>query len=266
MLELSQLHREALEQRHGAPPQRGAHERQGERRARDPRPQGRRAARWRRRALLGRPRQCFAQQRAHLPGDALGLGVDAGDQRAAQLREMLAQRAVGEGLEGQGGARFRRHPSDARGRWRETRLLGGAMLGDQVQLVQHLGYVGRLDLLRQHAHRAERAHLTQIQLALLGGVHHDGDGGGARVALDGLHGLQAVHARHEVIHEDHVRVVAAQVLDGRLGALRGIDVDVVLLQGPGEEHARGLRIVHDQRPFCAHAPLPAPRSVSLSEV
>ena len=48
------------------------------------------------RARRRRRRQRLEQQRAHLGGDAVGLGVDAGHQRAAQLREMLAQRAVGE--------------------------------------------------------------------------------------------------------------------------------------------------------------------------
>ena len=32
---------------------------------------------------------------------------------------------------------------------------------------------------------------------------------GARIVLDGLHGLEAVHARHQVIHEDHVGTIAA---------------------------------------------------------
>ena len=46
-----------------------------------------------------------------------------------------------------------------------------------------------------------------------------------------------------------------QVVDRRFGGLGGVDLDVVLLEHAGQEHARGLGVVHDQGPLCAHAPL-----------
>jgi hypothetical protein len=196
----------------------------------------------------------FVELNAHLGGDAIRLRVDARHQRPAQLREVLAQRgAVGERPERRRRGSLPRQrrgslPRQGRGpllhrslrrrfERRRARLLVGTPLGNQAQLVEHLGDIRRSGLLRQHADRAECAHLTEEQLTLLGGVHHDRDGGGTRVVLDGPHRLQSVHARHQVIHEDHVRVVATQVLDRRLGALCIVDVDVVLLESAGEKQA-----------------------------
>jgi hypothetical protein len=172
---------------------------------------------------------------AHLTGYAVGLRIHPGHQRAAQLREMLAQRGVGECLGADRHWSLDRRALHVHFGRRESRLLAGAAVRDQMQLEEHLGHVRRLDLLGQHAHRPERARLAEIQLTFLRGVHHDGDGGGARIVLDVLHGLQAIHSRHLVIHEDHVGTVAAQVLDGRFRALRGVNVDVVPFQGTGQK-------------------------------
>ena len=109
-------------------------------------------------------------------------------------------------------------------------MLAAAAIGDQAQLIEHLGDVGLLDLLGQDAFGAERAGLAEIQVPFLRGVHEDGDGRGARIVLDGLHGLEAVHARHHVIHEDHVGLVAREVVDGGFRGIRGIHRDLVSLE------------------------------------
>ena len=86
-----------------------------------------------------------------------------------------------------------------------------------MQFVQHFGYIDRANLLRQYAHRPQRARLPDIQLALLRGVHHDRDHGGLRIALDRLNGLQAIHTGHEMIHENRVRPMPRQIIDRLLG-------------------------------------------------
>ncbi len=135
----------------------------------------------------------------------------------------------------------------------EGRLLLVAAVGDQVQLVQHLRDVGVLDLLRQHPDGAQGARLAEIHLPFLGGVHHDGNGCRARVVLDGLHRLKAVHARHHVVHEDHVGTPARQIADRGLRALDAIDVDLVLLEDTREKETRRPRVIDDQGPLLRHA-------------
>ena len=135
---------------------------------------------------------------------------------------------------------------------RNADLIVAAAIADQPQLEQHLRDVGLLDLLRQHALGAERARLTQIQIAFLRGVHEDGDGRGARIVLDGLHGLEAVHARHHVIHEDDVGLVAREVFDGRFGGFGGIDRDFVAFEDARQKRARRFGIVHDQGSLGRH--------------
>jgi hypothetical protein len=55
-----------------------------------------------------------------------------------------------------------------------------------------------------------------------------------------------------VIHEDHVGLVARQVVDGRFGRISGIDRDFVTFENARQEGARGFRIVHDQSSLGRH--------------
>jgi hypothetical protein len=119
-------------------------------------------------------------------------------------------------------------------------LFAAAPVGDQPQLEQHLGHVGLLDLLGQHALGAQCARLAGVQVTFLRGVHEYGDGRGARIVLDGLYGLEAIHAGHHVIHEDDVGLVARQVFDGRLGGLGRVHLDLVTLENTRQERACGL--------------------------
>ncbi len=155
------------------PPQSGAAKRDDQSRAgSSPRPRtatsrgdyGVRRLRWKR----------FQEDRAHLRGDAVRLCIDAGDQRATQLCEMLPQRSVGEGFRQYGGI-ARGHGSRlVDGRLRlgyrdglETRLLSCPPILNEVQLVEHLRHVGGLDLLRHHADGTEGARLAEVQLTFL---------------------------------------------------------------------------------------------------
>ena len=131
--------------------------------------------------------------------------------------------------------------------------LAAAAFRQQSQLVQHLRHIRLPDLLRHDADGAERARLAEVQLTLLRGVHHDRDGRGDRIVLDGLDGLQAVHAGHLVIHEDHVRTMVGQEFDGGLGALDRLDLDGMLHEDAGEKKARRLGVVDDQGALCPHA-------------
>ena len=144
-----------------APPETGAGERHDESEARDdPRPRasrdGAREPPWESR------RQRILQQHANVRGDALGLRVDARDQRATQLRELLAQRGFRQRLgPGGGGAPSSVSPRASRFTGLERGLLARAAVRHQVQLVEHLRHIRRLDLLRQHADGAERARLAR---------------------------------------------------------------------------------------------------------
>ena len=83
------------------------------------------------------------------------------------------------------------------------------------------------------------------------------------VRLDLAHRLQPVHARHQVIHEDHVRAAVLEVLERRFRGLGRIDQDAVALEHPREHDPRGLGIVDDQRSLARdHAALLADGSVS----
>ena len=114
-----------------------------------------------------------------------------------------------------------------------------------MQFVQNLRHIDGPHLLRQHAHGAQRARLTDVQLSLLRGVHHDGDHRRLRIALDGLHRLQAVHAGHEMIHENRVRAIALQIFNGLFGGLGHVDFDIVLLEHAAQDDAGRLRVVDD---------------------
>ena len=73
--------------------------------------------------------------------------------------------------------------------------------------------------------------------------------------LIALHRLQAVHPRHEMIHEDGIGPVVLQIFDGLLGRLGHVDFDVVLLEHSAQDHASRLGIVDDQRTLLAHGTL-----------
>ena len=121
-----------------------------------------------------------------------------------------------------------------------------AALRQQSQLVQHARDVRMLNGFRQHADGAERARLAHVQLAFLRGVHDHRDDRGVRVALDRLDGLEAVHARHQVIHEDHVRAGLAQKFQRVLGDLGGIHLQPVAFQHAAQYDAGRARVVDDQ--------------------
>ena len=72
------------------------------------------------------------------------------------------------------------------------------------------------------------------------------------IVLDRLHGLKTVHARHHVIHEDHVGAIASQVVDGGFRRLGGVYRDFVTFENARQERACGLRIVHDQGSLGRH--------------
>ena len=121
-----------------------------------------------------------------------------------------------------------------------------------MKLVQHLRDVDGSHLFGQHAHRTQRASLTDVQLSLLGGVHHDGDHGRVGIALDRLDGLQAVHPGHLVIHENRIGPVARQVVDRLFGGLGHVDFDVVFLEHAAQDHTGGFGVVHDECAFTGH--------------
>ena len=101
-------------------------------------------------------------------------------------------------------------------------VIGFTPFGQEMQLLKDFRHFGEAELLGKDTRGAECARLTEIQVATLRGVHKDRDGGGARVVLDGLHGLEAVHFRHQVIHEDHVRTFAfepSQCVGRRFGRI-----------------------------------------------
>jgi hypothetical protein len=122
-----------------------------------------------------------------------------------------------------------------------------------MQLVEHGRDLGRFDLLRQHADRAEGARLPEIELTFLRGVHHDRDGRGARIVLDRLHGLETVHARHQVIHEDHVGARAREVVDRLFGGFGAVDLELVLFEDAREKGARRAGVVDDQCTLAVYA-------------
>src|SRR5262249_48426510 len=59
-------------------------------------------------------------------------------------------------------------------------------------------------------------------------------------------GLEAVHAGHQVVHEDHVRARLPQIFQGMLRALGGVHLQPVSFQHAAENHAGRARIVDDQ--------------------
>ena len=86
-----------------------------------------------------------------------------------------------------------------------------------------------------NADRAEGTRLADVQLAFLRGVHHQRDGRGQRVSLDGLHGLEPIHARHQVIHEDDVGSAPLQVFECLLSRLGRIHGHALLFEHPAQD-------------------------------
>ena len=81
----------------------------------------------------------------------------------------------------------------------------------------------------------------------LGGAHDNRNAGGVRVALDGLGGLYAVHAGHQVIHEDHIRAaVVFQEVQGFLGRACHVHFHVTTLEQFAESKPGYLGVVHKQ--------------------
>jgi hypothetical protein len=111
----------------------------------------------------------------------------------------------------------------------------GPPIRQQVELVQDPRHVDWPHRLRQHADCAEGARLADVELAFLRGVHHQRDGRGQRVGLDGLHGLEPIHARHQVIHEDDVGSAPLQVLKRLLGRLGRIHGQALLFEHPAQD-------------------------------
>jgi hypothetical protein len=189
-------------------PERG--ERSGCRPRRDPpRPGPRGRRRGGRRGLLAFDFHDFL--RTELGNDPPHDRVERGDDELAELQVLLLE----EDLDGRrdGGRRFRcgglRGTADGLERGR----LAVAPVRQEPELVKRLRDVDRADRLGQHADGARGARLAAVDLAFLRGVHHDRDVGEPGIGLDLAHRLQAVHARHEVVHEDHVRPAVLQVLE-----------------------------------------------------
>ena len=83
------------------------------------------------------------------------------------------------------------------------------------------------------------------------------------IRLDLAHGLQAVHARHQVIHEDHVGPAVLEVVERRFRRVGGIHEDPVALEHPREHDPSGPGIVDDQRSLARdHSALLADGSLS----
>ncbi len=104
------------------------------------------------------------------------------------------------------------------------------VLADDTQGLQYLRHFDGLEVFGQDTDRAQRPRLAHVKLSLLRRVHHDRDRRGQRVVLDRGDGLQAVHARHFVIHEDDVRTETAQVLECLLRRFRGDDLEIMRLE------------------------------------
>ena len=182
--------------------------------------------------------------------DARGKGVEGRHHEAAQIDRLLLDRRldapapVRRQRDRRGrGSLHARAVSDLDGY--ECRLGQVAPIGQQVQLVENFRHVHRPHLFRQNAHGAECARLPDVQLAFLRGVHHDGNHRGLRVALDRLDRLQAVHPRHEMIHEDGVGAVMLEIFDRLLGRFGHVDFDVVLLEHAAQDDASRFGIIDD---------------------
>ena len=128
--------------------------------------------------------------------------------------------------------------------WRGLQQMQGSELGHQVHGLHFLG---------QHADRAKRTGLAQVEFAtFLGGVHHDRDQRSCGIGLDDAHRFKAVHAGHHVVHEDGVGLVVQQILERFLGGCGFVHRDAVLDQLALEHQARRARVVYDQSASSAH--------------
>ncbi len=99
---------------------------------------------------------------------------------------------------------------------------------------------------------APRARLAHINLAFLGGVHHYRDGGGTRIGLDLGDRFEPVHARHGVIHEDHVHHVLLEELQAFFAGFCKFHAQAMLFQHDLHRHAGGAGVVDDERALECH--------------
>ena len=127
------------------------------------------------------------------------------------------------------------------------------LLIDEIELLQDERNIAGFDLLGQYARSTQRARLTQIQLAFLRGVHEDGNTGGKRIGLDGLHRLETIHARHQMVHKDDVRPLPLELRDGGFGGIGGIDFQAVFIQQARQESASRAGIIDDEGALGSHA-------------
>ena len=51
------------------------------------------------------------------------------------------------------------------------------------------------------------------------------------------HGLQPIHAGHQMVHEDGVGPIVPEVLDGLFGRLGHVDFDVVFFEHAAQNNA-----------------------------
>ena len=236
----------------GRPPQERREHRQKTEGGRSEYPRPRRAAGRERRRL--RYRRGDRNGIAQIGLEARGETIEARDDEAAQVDRLLLDR----GLDAP--APILRRMRTRRGYYGHVLVVAGlgsdfdrherglgqiAAVREQMKLVQHLRDVHGPYLFGQHTHRAQRTRLADVQLSLLGGVHHDWNHGGLGVALDRLHGLQAIHSRHEMVHEYGIGPIVPQIFDGLFGRFGHVDFDVVLLEHPAQDHASRLRVVND---------------------
>ena len=122
----------------------------------------------------------------------------------------------------------------------------------QMQLFKCPAHVHGLGLLWQYAKRPQRARLTQIQLTFLRGVHHDRDHRGARIVLDRRERLETIHARHQMVHEDDIRLCTRQIVEGFLRGRHAVNLQVIALEYAAQKGACRSRVIDNQCPLGAH--------------
>ena len=76
--------------------------------------------------------------------------------------------------------------------------------------------------LAQHINRASGVRFISIRGFILGGVHRYRDGRGFRRLLDATQCHQPVHARHGMVHKNHIGSLVAEIVKCRLARIDGI--------------------------------------------
>ena len=138
-----------------------------------------------------------------------------------------------------------------RNRWRgcRTRFMNRLSMGNlamntaaagrvsrqQIQLLQHSCHIRMFQSFGQHPDCTQRACLTQIHLAFLRGVHQYGNSHCIRVGLEHSDRRKAIHARHKMIHKNHIRPCTLQIGQSQFGRFHGCHFQTKALQHPGQD-------------------------------